>query len=213
MFTIDLLKGQGIPPRSRPEGIAAAAAAFAVPVVAAIIMFGCYISDSINVSIQKQNIANCEAKIDELSDAVGLQKAFEKEKSIVDGFRSDIAAAIGRYMQWSPILATLVENLPESVVLTGLEVKQHTVKKKVPQKGDSKKMVDISVPARTLQISVSANPQSDCDRIVKEFRDRLRFSPAVGSKLNDIVVSQKFDTLEGQNVVSYDIDCIFKPGL
>jgi hypothetical protein len=213
MFTIDLLKGQGIPPRSRPENIAAAVTAFAVPLIAAIVMFGCYISDSINISIQKQKVANYNAKIDELSDAANLQKAYEREKLAVNGCRSDIAVALDRYTQWSPVLIAVVESLPDSVMLTKLEVKQQIVRRKVPQKNDAKKMLDIAVPARTLQISVSGSPQGDCDRAVKDFRNRLRASQAIGSKLEDIVVSQKFDTREGQNVVSYDIDCLFKPGL
>ena len=213
MFTIDLLKGQGIPPRSRPEGIVAAVSAFAVPVIVAMTMFGCYISDSINISIQKQKTANYQAKIDELTEAVKLQKAYESEKRIVNGCRSDIAVALDRYTQWSPVLVAVVENVPDSVVLTRLEVKQRDIKKKVPQKDDAKKTVDVSVPVRTLQISVSGSPRNDCDGAVKDFRDHLRSSPAIGSKLDDIVVSQKFDTLGGQDVVSYDIDCIFKPGL
>jgi Tfp pilus assembly protein PilN len=213
MFTIDLLKGRGIPPRSRPENIAAAVTAFAAPVIVAIIMFGCYISDSINISIQKQKIANYNAKIDELSDAANLQKAYEKEKLAVNGCRSDIAVALDRYTQWSPVLMAVVESLPDSVMLTKLEVKQQIVRRKVPQKNDSKKMLDVSVPTRTLQINVSGSPQNDCDRAVKDFRDRLRASQAMGSRLDDIVVSQKFDTLQGQNAVSYEIDCVFKPGL
>jgi hypothetical protein len=213
MFTIDLLKGRGIPPKSRPQDIAVAVTAFAVPVIVAVIMFGCYVSDSIIISIQKQKITNYQAKSDELTDAVELQKTYEKEKRVVSGCRSDITTALGGYTQWSPVLVTVVENLPDSVVLTKLEIKQHNIKKKVPQKNDSKKMVDVSVPARTLQISVSGSSQNNCDKAVRDFRDQLRSSQAIGAKLDDIVVSQKFDTLQGQNGVSYDIDCIFKPGL
>ena len=40
MFDIDLLKGQGIPIRSRPEGVAVAIVTVAVPVIIAIVMFG-----------------------------------------------------------------------------------------------------------------------------------------------------------------------------
>ena len=43
MFTIDLLKGQGIPIKSRPTGIAISAAAVAVPVIIAIVMLGFYL--------------------------------------------------------------------------------------------------------------------------------------------------------------------------
>ena len=213
MFTIDLLKGQNVAIKSRPEGIAIAATTFAVPVIIAMVMFGFYLRTRIVMSVQKQGIINYDKKIAKLSDAVELQKSFEDEKNVINSNLSEVASAVGRHTQWSPVLVTLVKNLPDSVVLTKLEVKQRSIKKKVPKKDDPQKMVDISVPVRTLQISVSGSPQHDCDKAVRDFRNRLRFSKLLEPKLEDIIVSQKADKLEGQDVVSYEIDCIFKPQL
>jgi len=213
MFTIDLLKGQGLPAKSRPESIAIAAATLAVPVIIAIVMFGLYLRNKIIISVQKQAIANYETKIGGLSDAVELQKSFENEKNAISGCLSEASASLGRHTQWSPVLATLVKNMPDSVVLTELEVKQTSVKRKVPKKDDPKKMIDISVPVRTLRINVCGSPQSDCDKAVRDFRERLRSSTLLGPKLENIRVSQRFGTLESRDVVSYQIECIFKPGL
>jgi Tfp pilus assembly protein PilN len=213
MFTIDLLKGQGIPAKSRPEGIAIAAATLAVPVIIAIVMFGLYLRNKIIISVQKQAIANYETKIGGLSDAVELQKSFENEKNAISGCLSEASASLGRHTQWSPVLATLVKNMPDSVVMTDLEVKQSSVKRKVPKKDDPEKMIDISVPVRTLRIKVCGSPQSDCDKAVRDFRERLRSSTLLGPKLENIRVSQRLGTLESREVVSYQIECIFKPGL
>ena len=60
MFTIDLLKGHGIPIKSKPEGIAIAVATFTVPLVIAIVMFGFCLHTRIIMSIQKQAIINYE---------------------------------------------------------------------------------------------------------------------------------------------------------
>ena len=54
MFTIDLLKGQGIPIKSRPEGIVIAAVTLAVPIIIAVIIFSFYLNNSIVISIQRQ---------------------------------------------------------------------------------------------------------------------------------------------------------------
>jgi Tfp pilus assembly protein PilN len=213
MFTIDLLKGQGIPAKSRPEGIAIAAATLAVPVIIAIVMFGLYLRNKIIISVQKQAIANYETKIGGLSDAVELQKSFENEKNAISGCLSEASTSLGRHTQWSPVLATLVKNMPDSVVMTELEVKQSSVKRKVPKKDDPEKMIDISVPVRTLRIKVCGSPQSDCDKAVRDFRERLRSSTLLGPKLENIRVSQRLGTLESREVVSYQIECIFKPGL
>ena len=213
MFTIDLLKGEGLPAKSRPEGIAIAATTLAVPVIIAIVMFGFYLRNKIIISIQKQTIVSYETKIDELSDAVELQKTFENEKNAVSNCLSEVSTSISRHTQWSPVLTTLVKNMPDSVVLTELKVKQSSVKRKVPKKNDPKKMIDISVPVRTLQINVCGSPQSNCDKAVRDFRDRLRSSAFLGPKLENIRVSQRFGTLESRDVVFYQIDCIFKPEL
>ena len=213
MFTIDLLKGQCIPAKSRPEGIAIAAATFAVPIIIAIVMFGFYLSNIINISVQKQEIVKYEKRIDKLSDSIEMQKLFEKEKNVISSCLTEVSSSIAKHAQWSPILMTLVENMPDSVVLTSLEVKQRSVRRKVPQKDDPKKMINISVPVRTLHISVCGSPQTNCDKAVRDFGDRLRSSALLGPKLEDIRVSQGFDMLQNQNVVSYEIDCVFKPGL
>jgi hypothetical protein len=213
MFTIDLLKGQGIPIKSRPCGAAIAAMAFAVPILVAMVMLGFYLGDRIVISAKKQEIVNYEGYINKLSDAVKLQESFEKEKNNINSCLSEALSSAGKHTQWSPILTTVVENMPDSMVLTRLEVKQRSVNKKVPKKEDPNKMADVSVPVSTLQMSVSGRPQADNDKAVKDFKDRLRLSALLAPKLEDIVVSQKSDTFEGQDVVSYEIDCIFKPEL
>ena len=61
---------------------------------------------------------------------------------------------------------------------------------------------------------VSAPPSYNSELEVRAFRDKLRASTVLGPKLDDIVIaSQGHDTLDGGDVVCFDIDCIFKPGL
>ena len=213
MFTIDLLKGEGIPAKSRPENIAIAAATFVVPIIVAIVMFGYYLHTKIVISIQRQGIINYETKISGLSEAVELQKSFESEKNIINSSLSEVKSSIGRHIQWSPVLETVIRNMPDAVVLTQLSIKEHSVKRKVPAKKDPKKTIDVSVPVKTLRMNISGSPYSNCDRAIRDFRTDLRFSPQLRPMLDDIRVSQGFDTFEGKDVVSYEIDCVFKPGL
>ncbi|MHC4456773.1 MAG: hypothetical protein ACYS0I_06705 [Planctomycetota bacterium] len=214
MFTIDLLKGRGIPEKSGgPEGVAVAVVGIAVPVIIAIAVFGYYLHSRIVMSVQKQSIINYEAKTNELADVVKLQKKYEEEKNIYNSCLSEVSSSIGRHAPWSPVLVTLIENMPDSIVLTKLDVKQRSVKKKVPQRDDPQKMTDISVPQRTLKMSVCGRPQSNSYAAVKDFQDRLRASTLLGPRLEDITVSQKIDRLDGQNVTSYQINCVFKAGM
>jgi hypothetical protein len=213
MYTIDLLKGQGVPTKSGPKGVIVGVVTFAIPLIAGMVMVGFYVSDRIVTKVRQQEIASYQASIDKLSDAAELQKSFTAEKALLNGCLSEVASSLGNHSQWSGILVTLAENMPDSMMLTKLEVKQSSVKKKVPQKDDPKKMIDISVPVRTLHMSVCGNTAENYDEQVRDFRNRLRFSELLVSKLEDIRVAQGVEKLGDRDVTSYEIDCIFKPEL
>jgi len=213
LFTIDLLKGQGIPIKSKPEGIVVATTAFVIPAVIAIVMLGWYLSTSASISIQKQKISSYEEKISKLSKAVELYNSFEEEKGAVNNCLSEVSSSIKKHTQWSPVLVMLVKNMPDSLVLKELEVKRRSTKVKVPQKDNPQTMVDVSVPVETLHITVSGNIRNSSDKAVRLFRDRIRSSDLLREKLEDIIVSQELNTPKSRDTVSYDIDCIFKPKL
>jgi ribosomal protein L24 len=213
MFTIDLLKGQGIPVRSRPENIAVTAVTLAVPAIIGAIMFGYYMRNSIAISIQKQEIASYETRINKLSEAAALQKAFEEEKKVVNGCLSEAAATINKHTQWTPVLIEIIKNMPDSILLTGINVREDNVKKKEPSKNKSGEMVEVDVPVRILQINACENSGPGYGQSIRDFQDRLRASPLFSSRLDNISVSQGVDTLKRQDVVSYQINCAFKPGL
>ncbi len=211
MFTIDLLKGEGIPAKSRPKDIAIASAMIVVPTVIAIVMFSLYLRNKITISIQKKEIARYKAEINKSSDTIKAQKLLEEEKNIVRNCISEVGSSLNIHTQWTPILAKVVENIPYSTTLTNLSVRQRYVKKKVPKKDDPEKMVDIKVITRTLHMSAYGSAQIDCDKAVKEFRNRLLSSSFLGPKLQNITVSQKYGISGGRDIASYEIDCIFKP--
>jgi hypothetical protein len=213
MFTIDLLKGQGVPIKIRPLGIAIALVTVALPFIIAITMFGFYLNNKILITVKRQEMTRCQTEIDELSDAVKIHKSFEKQKVVYNECLSEVKSSLSRYVQWSHVLVTLIEELPDTVKLTGLEVKEHYIRKKVPREDNPQEQVDINVPVKTLRVIISGSPQHNCDQAVKDFQDDLRSSPTLGPKLENIIVSQESGILEGQDVASYEIDCVFKSGL
>ncbi|MCK5225816.1 MAG: hypothetical protein KAQ89_03785 [Planctomycetes bacterium] len=213
MFKIDLLKGQGIPIKSRPESIAVMAIAFIVPLLIAIIMFGYYLRTTIIISVQTHEIRNCESNTNKLAEAVNLQRSLENEKETINGCLSDVSLAIANHMQWSPVLETIVKNLPNSVVLTALSVKQEFVNKKVPSKKNFDEMISVSVPMRTLYMKIMANAKYDSAKEVRDFRQQLMLPENLGSKLKTVQVSQQVENYREKDVVFYEINCVFKSEL
>jgi Tfp pilus assembly protein PilN len=211
MFTIDLLNGRGIPLKGKPGSFVIIVISAAIPVIVAMGMLSFYHRTSRAASAKEKEIAKYQAEIDNLSDAVELQQAL-KEKIVDYGkYISEVKSSIKRQTQWSPVLTTLMDNMPETVMLKSLEVEHETVKKKVPKEDNPQKMVDIDVLVRVLRLTVIGGQQGDNDEAVREFRDRIQASDFLGPKIEKIGVSQKSETLNGRDVVSYEINCVLKP--
>lgn len=211
MFTIDLLKGQGIPARCRPEGLAATAITAIVPVVIAVAMIGLYMSNRVILNIQRQESASCDRKIEELSDAMAAHRLYEQQKSQIKQRVTETAGAIDRYNQWSDVLVTLAENMPDLLVLRRMSVEQYTTRVQVPDTQNPGTNREIMVPARTLKLTLASVGSGDTDNAVREFRDRIRTSSVIGPRLEDIPVSQEMDYIDDQEVITYEMSCIFKP--
>jgi len=208
MFTIDLLKGQGIPARSRPEGIIATAVTVVFPVVIAITMLGIYLSNRVVINIQERELAGYEKKIAGLSEAMRAHKSYEQQKGTI---RQRISEAIETHEQWSDILVTVVENMPDSLVLERMAVESRTTKVKVQDKKNPKKKSDKSVSIRTLYMTLGGAAGEASDREVQAFRDKLRVSSVLGPKLEDVPVSQQVGMVDDREVITYEMKCIFRP--
>lgn len=213
VFTIDLLKGQGIPPQSGPWCIVIAVITAILPVIIAIAIWGFYQKNNVVMSIKQQDIAKLEEKTFELSDAVENQRALEREKIHYGACISEVNASIGKYTQWSSVLAELIENMPGSVVLSELKVEQDSVEKEVPKPDDPKKKVKINVPVNKLVLSVSDQGRGNCREAVRKYRECLLASPLLKPMLATIDFSTRTENLEGKDVKFYELSCLFKSEL
>jgi hypothetical protein len=155
MYTIDLLKGEGIPIPCRPGGIAMACLIVVLPLLLGLGMTSYYMDGQVIVSIEKQQLSKLEAAANNMSAALKKKEQLEQHKALALGRLSDIKASMKGYTQWSPALAAVVGNLSDTLVLTRLEAKQDSVRRKVPSKDDPATKVDVSVPVRTLKLSVA----------------------------------------------------------
>jgi Tfp pilus assembly protein PilN len=211
MFTIDLLNGRGLPHKTRPAGVVITAATSVLPVLLAMGTLGIYLNNNVLLSLKEHEVVKNKARMDHYAEALEQHEALVKEKIMYASCLSEVSASIKNYTQWSPILTTVVETMPESVVLTSLEVERDSIKKTVPTEDDPEKTKEIQVPIRVLRLNVSGGP--DCDEAVRDFQDRLRTSVLLGPKLENIQVSRDSETFKGQDIFSYEITCDFKPGL
>ncbi len=212
MYTVDLLVGEGIPIRSRPGGIALASLIIVVPLLIGLGMTSFYLDGEVILSIQRQQLSNIESASAALSHALQRKESLEQEKAQAAGVLSQIKATVEEYTQWSQTLDALVENLSETLVLTRLEAKLGTIQQKVPAKDDPTRKVEVSVPVRTLKLSVCGRQAGTALDAVQSLQENLRSSPIIGPMLDTITVSQNVVLLDNQQAVMYELECVLKSG-
>ena len=211
MYTVDLLRGEGIPIRSRPGGIAFACLIVAVPLLTSFDIVSFYLDCDVVIAIQKQQLKRLDSAAGALSDALEKKESLENEKALADNVLSDVGRALTGYTQWSPALTELVGNLSDTLVLTRLEAKQDVVRRKVAAKDGPARMIDLSVPVRSLKIGVCGQHKGSSSEAVKRFEERLRSSATIGPMLDTVSVSQDATMLDGREAVLYELNCVFKP--
>lgn len=211
MYAIDLLGGEGVPIRSRPGWIAFVCLLIVVPLIVGIVIVGIHLDRQVTVSIQSQQLAKLEGILGTLSGAVEMKEALEAQQQTATRLLVDIRTALGRHTQWSPALVTVTESLPETLILTKLDARQDFVPRKVPSKADPGKTITVNVPVRSLGIGVCGYDGNVSRHAVRQLQDRLRLSPVLGPRLEAVTVSQESGTLDGEQVVRYELNCTFKP--
>ena len=212
MHTIDLLRGQGIPAKATPGSAAILVITVAVPFVVAIWMLDWYLQDRTIISIDRQAIAKEQATIDKLAQAVELKESLEKKRGLIGKRLSEVSSCIGGYIQWSPVLVTLVKDMPGKMVMSELSADSKSIRKTVPKDNDPNRPVKITVSQRTLALDITGNLPGNYDKIVKDYRSRLKSSDILASKLKDIIVSQKPGGSGDDKTVSYTMDFTFESG-
>ena len=203
MFTINLLKVEKVSDNTLNKTACYFIAAI-VPVVAIAAIAVVFIGSTVVQASQRRQIAKYDRSLVELSDAVKLQKEFNSEKESITKSLLELSMPLDKYIQWSPILIEVVRTMPDSMIITELQVKKADVARKTAE-GKTFKVIE-----NTLFLRLSGNSQHNYDGDVREYGDRLRSSDALkGFGLEQITVSQKMEHLDKQEVTSYDIKCIF----
>ena len=211
MFTIDLLKGHGVPPKSGPMGLLIILITILIPAALALTLYGLYHNNKVVTNIKQQNVLKIEEDISELSESLKNKRELDQKKYFYNTCLSEVKTSMKKYKQWSPVLALLLEEMPSSVVLNSIKVEQERVAKNTS--GPIDLLNSEKVIITKLVLEISKQDQGDYAEQVKDFRNRLYASSSFGSKLDNIVFSREAGHVNGVETISYKIECLFKPGI
>jgi len=212
MHTIDLLRGQGIPAKTTLGSAAMVIVIVVVPILAAAAMVDRYLQNKTEIEIKQQQIAVEQATIEKFADAVKTKEKLEKKQEAINHKLSEVASCLDNFVQWSPVLKTLVENMPSQMVMSGLRAESTSERRQITSKTNPNRKININVSKRMLILDISGREMRDYGDVVQGYANRLKSSSVLRSKLESIEVSQKPGVAGDLKTVSYTMNLIFKSG-
>jgi Tfp pilus assembly protein PilN len=210
MLTIDLLKGQGIPVRTRPAPAGLLAIVIAIPVVVTIVTLGNYVRGGIVLRNQKRLLTTIQADIFKLTNSVKFKQDTEQRIETIGKCFVELDDTLPQQIQWSPVLQALAENIPASLVLSSLDIKTEIVTRVVPQRKNPSRQIPVQAPKRMLYIGLYGRRNRGSDEAVLRLLSALNESSVLKDRADNIrLIAQATD--KRKNVMNYVIECAFKP--
>ncbi len=197
MFTIDLLKGTGKPPESRPLWAAGAALAFMALAIAAALDGVQYYRDAGLMDAQKRNLDYYTGEIQKLGDVAESLNATDKRRTEINASTTEVNKVLSYHATWSPILAILAQNTPTDLVIPDIMAKRE-------EQGLGEKVRF----AYTLMVGVvSPSGGAAVEQFVRTLRVVLPLLPGPDSIR---IISQRQEMVAGQPVQYYVVECRLK---
>lgn len=209
MLSIDLLKGQGIPMKSRPGGAALLAISIAVPLIVTMTLLGNYVRGSIILSTHKRTLKNVNIKLAKLSLEVKYDESDKAEINEIKECFKEVHDILQQNIQWSPIMEIIAKKLPETLVISELVVETEKIRKMVPRRDDPTKKISVMIPKNTLKIKLMGIVESN-SRSVLKFKQRLEASAVLKRKIENIRIISHETSDKNENIMFYEIACVFK---
>jgi len=197
MFTIDLLKGAGKPPESRPLWAAGAALAFMALAVAGALEGIRYSRDGSLLAAQRPTLSYYSGEIHKLRDVAEEIDEVEKRRIEVNAAMAEVNKALSYHGVWSPIIAALAQNASPDLIVTDIMAKREE------QGAGDKVRFGYSLMLGVMSPSGAA--------VVEQYVRTLRLALPLQPGPDGIrIISQRQDMIAGQAVQYYVVECRLK---
>jgi len=211
MFTIDLLKGSGIPLRSNPVRAGLRTLPFLVPLLLAAGLTAQYLHNNTLLAAGQSGMENIQRQIQRSQQDMTQYEDYVRQIAQQRNRLNEVAGAIGRHIQWSDAIRALSENLPDRIAIQQLDLKRTESRKKIADKKEPDKLLTKTIIHRSLIIRVYGPQSLQTDKAVQSYLQQLQSSPAILAIIEDIQVSSRYeDNIDETNVAIYEIECLLK---
>ena len=212
MHTIDLLKGEGIPAKATFGTVCLVGLIVVVPILAGSVMAGWYLQNREIIAIDQQAITSAEQTIERHKGDVAVKEQMEQRQAGVNAKLAEVKSCLDGYVQWSPVLATLAQNMPDGMVMSRLAAETRQNRQIVTKDNDPNRPVNVTISKRVLVLDLAGTSGGNYGTVVRAYGECLKNSPVLGPRLENIVHSEKPGEFGDVKTVTYTMELVFKGG-
>ena len=179
MHTIDLLKGQGLPAKTTLGSVFFAVLIFIVPLLIGAAMAGFYSINKVQIEVLNTGIAGFEKSIKDSEPNVLKTKSLVKEMDLYAARLSEVSKCVDTYLQWTPVLIAISENMPDNMIMKSLSVANNDARSGIRKNTDPNKPLTIPIPVRKMTAELVSNGTDTFYTVVQEYQKKLKAEPSL----------------------------------
>lgn len=207
MFTIDLLKGRGLPQKSDAVKKIMQGAGIVFPLLLLVFAAGAWGYDHVQLKIHEKEIRENEAMISRYGEEV---TAYRQSLAHIEQLRKQfeqVTDALYCRVQLSELFDELVEQLPSEIFFYEIKLDRTTNKERFQAEGSSE-VKQRTVIRRSLTLVLCDYNTPGGDRLVQDYIAELKKSELISSLFKEIkpAASQQ-GMVEDRQATYYYIDC------
>jgi hypothetical protein len=210
MFSIDLLKGKGLPQKTNLKRAALKAAVLLVPVLAVTAFAVSYEHDRVRLQSQKAALQSHQQEIERYADDVAEYNRMEGQIRALTKCLNEISTSLTYRIQISDMLVDMIGALPESIFMYEMKLDRNSVIEKLQSEGAAEPKQRLIV-RRKLNLVVCGYDAQRSDPAVQDYIDRLKQAPRLRAVMEQIKpTARQQGQVDGKDAVYYEIECVLK---
>lgn len=210
MFSIDLLKGKGLPQKLDMKKSMLKAVPVLIPLLAMGVFAASYQRDKTALQNQRQTlVSNQQAIAQYANDVIEYDKMNTRIKGM-EKCLNEISRALSYRIQFSDLLMELVQALPESIFVYEIKMDRNAVYEKIQQE-DSAEVKQRLVVRRQMKLVLCGYNADQSDAAVQDYVARLEQSPLLSGIFTEIKPSARQQgEVDDRPAIYYEIDCTLR---
>lgn len=210
MFSIDLLKGKGLPRKVDLTRSALKVLPILVPVLAVAAFASAYQHDRAALQSQQQTLRSNQQQLEGYAADVAEYDAINQRITRMKRCLKDISKSLSYRVQVSEVFAELVQLLPKNIFVYEMELDRNSVRKKI-QQTDSDEVKQVLVVHRTLSLVLCGYDSDQSDAAVQDYVNTLKQSPLLAEMFTEIKPpARQQGEVDGRTAIYYEIECILR---